>query len=143
MNSLYVAWRVAIKRVWRVPWTTHFNLLLHITGHMPPELYFDKRAISFIKLLFKSKNQTVKMITGMGLFSRYSFIGKNYRYLTAKYELDAKYVLTVWNNICVDQEYCIRLSEQIKDLCSIRDSYQPYLLNKTQRKVLIDHMCTE
>ncbi len=30
MEEIYIAWRVAIRRVWRVPWTTHCKLLPHL-----------------------------------------------------------------------------------------------------------------
>ena len=142
MNSLYVAWRMAVRRVWRIPWTSHSILLPHITGTMPPDLTFAKRSISFINFLLNSNNKTVKMITGMGLYSRHSIIGKNFKYLTARYELNSNNVLNVWNNMCNEQLNQIRISEQIKELCSVRDSYQPHFLSRPQLKVMIDHICT-
>ena len=143
MNDIYVAWRLAIKRVWRIPWTTHSKLLPHITGKMPPELSFSKRAINFLNGLLNSDNKTVKMITGMGLYSNYSFLGKNFRHLSFKYELNTKNIFSYWNNICQEQANQIRVSEQIKELCTIRDGYQPFLLNRSEIKILIDYLCTE
>ncbi len=32
MEEVYIAWRVAIHRVWRVPWTTHCKLLPHLAN---------------------------------------------------------------------------------------------------------------
>ncbi len=34
IQELYTAWRVAVRRVWHVPWRTHYNMLAHIAGIM-------------------------------------------------------------------------------------------------------------
>ncbi len=31
-EEIYIVWRVAIHRVWRVPWTTHCKLLPHLAN---------------------------------------------------------------------------------------------------------------
>ena len=50
IQSLYTAWRIAIRRVWRIPWTTHNEMLAHIAGVIDPEYWFAKRCIRFIKM---------------------------------------------------------------------------------------------
>ena len=114
MNTLVRAWQVAVRRVWRVPWRTHCNLLPHIAGVIPPELSFAKRAISFTKLLLNSNNKTVKMITGMGLYGKHSIIGANARHLIYKYDLNCKVVDQMWRTICMDQGELVRIGEQVK-----------------------------
>ncbi len=47
MDDVYIAWRIAMRKVWRVPWTTR-NVLPHLAGVMDPELWFSKRCIKFI-----------------------------------------------------------------------------------------------
>ena len=143
MSDLYVAWRMAVRRVWRVPWTSHCNLLPHLAGVIPPELSFAKRAIAFIRILLESENKSVRMITGMGLYSSYSFIGKNFRYLMAKYEMNIKNVLKSWNIMCKYQEEQIRISDQVKELCFMRDNFEPYLLERPELINLIGIISTE
>ena len=109
MNDLYFAWRKAIRRVWKIPWTTHSNLLPHLAGVLPPELAFAKRSISFIKLLLNSSNKVVKMITGMGLCGPHSFIGQNYKFLYYKYDMNYKNVFKSWDNRCQEQTKIIRV----------------------------------
>ena len=41
MNELCVAWRIAIKKVWRIPWTTHSDIFPLLAGVMPPNLCFE------------------------------------------------------------------------------------------------------
>ena len=143
MKDLYVAWRMAVRRVWKVPWTTHSNLLPHLAGVMPPELAFAKRTISFIRLLLNSNNQVVRTITGMGLCGSHSIIGQNYRYLSYKYDMDIKILMKSWDNICQEQHDIIRVSDQIKELCNMRDSYQDHLLSRDEIKSIIVTLCTE
>ena len=143
MNELYVAWRMAMRRVWKIPWTTHSNLLPHLAGVMPPELSFAKRSISFIRLLLNSENKVVRMITGMGLCGPHSFIGQNYRFLSYKYDMNVKNVTNSWVNSCQEQTDIIRVSEQIKELCNMRDTYQEHLLSRDEIKSVIITLCTE
>ena len=73
MNGLYVAWRMALKKVWRVPWTTHSDILPMLADVLPPKLSFEKRSINFCNLLLNSSNKTVNMITGMAIYGSYVF----------------------------------------------------------------------
>ncbi len=38
MDNDYIAWRIAMGKVWGVPLITHCNLLPHLSGVMGPEL---------------------------------------------------------------------------------------------------------
>merc|ERR1712179_739688 len=100
MNELYVAWRKAIRRVWKIPWSTLSNLLPHLAGVLPPELACAKWTISFIRLLINSNNKVVNIFTGMGICGPHSFIGQNYRFLSYKYDINVKNVIKFWDNRC-------------------------------------------
>ncbi len=63
--ELYIAWRVAVRRVWRVPWRTHNNMLAHIAGVMDSEFFFEKRCITFIKMALVGENCTERTISNM------------------------------------------------------------------------------
>ncbi len=41
MDDVYISWRIAMCKVWRVPWTIHGHLLPHLAGVMDPELWFS------------------------------------------------------------------------------------------------------
>ena len=143
MNSVFTAWQVAVRRVWRVPARTHRNLLPHLTGVMPPEYIFAKRAISFTQHLLKSNNKTVNMITGMGLYGKHSIFGANARHLIYKYDLNCKIVDQKWKTVCLDQDELIRTSEQIKELCYMRDTYNTSILPREEASSIINMLCTE
>ncbi len=81
MDDVYIAWRIAMRKVWRVPWTTHCNLLPHLAGVMYPELWFSKWCIKFIKMALNSYTIIVRRITNVGLNGTYSIMGDNWRHL--------------------------------------------------------------
>ena len=143
MDDVYKAWRIAVRKVWRVPWTTHCDLLPHLAGVMPPQLSFAKNAISFLKLLMKSNNSVVKTVTGMGMYGYHSILGQNAKYLWSKYNLDPCNVYKQWESVCQVQQEKIRICEQIKELCYIRDTRQEHILSRLETKDLIDTLCTE
>ncbi len=72
MEEIYIAWRVAIRRVWRVPWTTHCKLLPHLANSMDIELWFLRRCMWFIKMAINSSNIVVKTITNMDIWFTFS-----------------------------------------------------------------------
>ena len=43
LESVCTAWRKAVRRIWRIPWRTHNNMLSMIAGVMSPDLLFAKR----------------------------------------------------------------------------------------------------
>ena len=142
MNGLYVAWRTAMKKVWRVPRTTHSDIIPILADVMPPNLSFDKRAINFCNLLLKSKNKTVNMITGMAIHGSHSVLGQNIKYLSYKYNLNTNEITKLWNVKCHQQHELLRLCEQIKELCSLRDSPLDNVLTRYEAQVIIDELCT-
>ncbi len=47
-EEIYIAWRVALRRVWRVPWTTHCTLLPHLAKYIDIALWFSRRCMKLI-----------------------------------------------------------------------------------------------
>ncbi|CAL4177332.1 unnamed protein product, partial [Meganyctiphanes norvegica] len=76
MNPLYVAWRTAMKKVWRIPWLTHSDFIPMLADTMSPKLMLENRAIKFANQLLNSNNYTVNVITGMALYGSHSVISK-------------------------------------------------------------------
>ena len=143
MNDVIRAWRVAVRRVWRVPWSTHCLLLPHLANVMSPELSFSKRAISFTRSLLKSNNDTVRTITGMGVYGQHSILGANARHLIYKYDMNCKVVNQEWKRQCTKQAELIRMSQQIKELCYMRDTHNTSILSRDEIKSIIAMLCTE
>ncbi len=67
MQEFYTAWRIAVHRLQRDPWTTHCVLLPYLAGCMDIELWFSRRCISFLHMSIKSDNVVVRTIINMGI----------------------------------------------------------------------------
>ena len=130
LSVVFKAWRMAIRRVWRVPWRTHCNMLPHLAGVLPPELWFCARAINFLNLGIKSNNIYVKTVMNMGLYGAYSVIGGNLRLLEYRYNMNIKEMYKNWSATCQSESEVIRLVEQVKELCDLRDRNVSEFTNK-------------
>ncbi len=75
-----------MHEIWRVPLTTHCNLLPHLAGVMDPELWVCKRCTTFIKMALNSDNITVETITNVGLNCTHSIMGGNWKHLSLNME---------------------------------------------------------
>ena len=140
-ENLYKAWRIAVRRVWRIPWRAHSSLLPHLAGVMSPKLWFAKRALSFAKVGLQHRNENVKYILRMGSRGSYSIFGGNVRYLEYKYDLSAKEINEVWRNTEDDNENEVRLAYQIAELCRMRDSGVGGILSREECSLLLNDLC--
>ena len=48
VNAFYIAWRKVVRRIWKIPSTTHCNLLPAINKSLPIEFLMEKRCAKFI-----------------------------------------------------------------------------------------------
>ena len=54
VNDMFVAWRKVVRRLWKLPNTTHCKLLSTINSSFPIEIALEKRCAKFIySLVFK------------------------------------------------------------------------------------------
>ena len=142
MLELYTAWSVAIRNVWRVPWITHCNMLLHITGYMGIELWCAARCIKFIKMACESKNVVVQTTANMGINGSYSIMDGNKRHLDLKFGMNKNKIHDIWNVICKDECTIVQTSMQVRELCEIRDTFDNRFLSREECCLIIEHLCT-
>ncbi len=96
MEEIYIAWRLAIRRVWMVPWTNHCKLLPDLANCMDIELWFSRRCMRFIKMTMNSSNIVVKTITNMGIYSLQSVMGAKKRFLQSQFYMEKMNVYEMW-----------------------------------------------
>ncbi len=118
MDDVYIACRIAMNKVWRVPWTTHCHLLPYLADVMDPELWFSKRCVKLIRKTFNSYNIIVRTIINVGLNGTHSIVDGNWRHLRSKYGMEECNVIKRWEEKCKNEYESVRVCEKIKEMCS-------------------------
>ena len=94
MEPFYIAWRRYIRRVWKIPYTSHNVLIPCIHNTLAFNVILDKSCIKFLLRLFNSGYDitmyivtTVLMITIIkySLYNRNTTLSENVRYFMHKY----------------------------------------------------------
>ena len=128
--SFFVAWSKSIRRLWKLPTTTHCLLLPHINDYTLIEFVLEQRCAKFIWSCPNSSNTIIKTIAISAISSGNSTFGDNYRYLSYKYNIG----FHIWMLSLNDVVKCILLYIQdnslysahgtiIHDLCIARDNH--------------------
>ena len=87
VDMFFTAWRKSIRRLWKIPNTTHCNLLSSINSSVPIVINLERRCAKFIWSCLNSDNSIVKTIANSAKCSSVSNFGDNYRYLSYKYKI--------------------------------------------------------
>ena len=87
VHNFYVAWRKVVCKLWRLPYTTHCNLLHTINNSLPIEISLEKRSVKLIWSCVNSENDVVKTISRLATKLQRSVFGQNYRYFSYKYSI--------------------------------------------------------
>ena len=116
MQDLYTAWRIAVRKVWRVPWTTHCKLLPHLASCIDIELWMSKRCINFLLMAINSKSNVVRMISNMGVNGTHSIMGANFRLMQTRYEMNVSNVYVKWKDMCNSDQESIRICQLMRDV---------------------------
>lgn len=150
IDQYYTAWRKMVRLLWRLPNTTHCNLLPGINGSLPIDVLIDKRCLKFIWSCLNSESSVVKLSALSATKTANSTFGDNYRFLSCKYSIVShewqkpyniimyrvdKYV-TVLNAKCPPE------ANTIRELCICRDLNSHSLLTSTEMVQLIEYLCT-
>ena len=60
VNDMFVAWRKVVRRLWKLPNTTHCNLLSTINSSLLIEIALEERCAKFIHSCLNSNNLIIK-----------------------------------------------------------------------------------
>ena len=88
VNCIYVAWRKAIKKIWKIPNISHCRLLPHINDCNDIDSILERRCKRFLYNVFNCEDQLYASMIKYSLANCDSTLGENIRYLMHKYEFD-------------------------------------------------------
>ena len=146
---MYVAWRKAIRKIWKIPNISHCRLLPYINDCN----YIDsilERCIQFLYNIVNSENQLYASMIKYSLTNCDSTLGENIGYLMHKYEFAMHQwygsITPLFNKIdlyitsqTVSEDRCTGMA--IRELCGIRANGIDHLTFDCNYKAVIDSMC--
>ena len=139
--SLCRAWRCGIRRVWRLPFRAHCNILPYLAGTLPPELMIEKRSISFVKQMKSCNNPIVQAVVNVSSNEIHSVLGSNIRHLNARYNMEIGQVYERWERMFDDN--VARSAAQVAELCDLRDSGNEGFLSRPEITNIIEAIVTD
>ena len=121
----FTVWRKSIRRLWKIPNTTHCNLLSSMNSSVLIAINLQRKCAKFIWSCLNSDNYIVKTIAKSAKCSSVSNFGDNYRYKIGNHVWDSPLCKL---HKCFDSYMSHSIAvflegSFISDLCLIRDYY--------------------
>ena len=138
LDRFYTTWRKAIRRVSKIPYKMHTNIVHLINKSCSINYVLRKRSIKFIWSLLNCQKQLYTQIVKYLLYNCTTIIGENVRYFMNKYDIsrdDWNSPINILNNTIdlystqhtLIDDMCVTTS--IGELCESRDSEYTNVFN--------------
>ena len=150
IESLCIAWRKALRTVWRLPYRTHSFLLPLISNVLPLFDEICRRSINFLRSCFFSCSHLIRFVVYNGIFGNMSsFLRQNVYFCMRRF--DCSFNNLMYDNICISPHYCSTLfnDEMILDarflleLLLVRNDNLCCDLTKDEISTMICHLCCD
>ena len=108
IESLCVAWRKGIRRIWQIPNTTHSVLLPFLCNTIPPLDLFYKRMLSFMHRCLNSQSLIVAFVARHAILhgAGESIMGRNIVNCALRYNVSQDDILTMmFSPYDIDKRY--------------------------------------
>ena len=88
IESICIAWRKGIRRIWQLPYTTHAALIPGLSDTLPLIDLFYKRMLNFVYRCLNSQSSLVNFVTRHGIFfgQMDSVVGRNVLNCSLRYK---------------------------------------------------------
>ena len=148
IDKMSIAWRKAMRRMFKLHPRAHNKLLPHITEILPADLTVYLRTLGHICKGMEHKNSSVNYLFNMSLLNPSSVMGNNFKYICQRYRIcksnyvNMKGCIMKYYNNSIDEEN-VRIGKQIRQLIDIRDSvlYEDFNFTSAEVKELIEFLC--
>jgi hypothetical protein len=90
IEDLCVSWRQSLRRVWKLPYTTHCYLLPLLSQCLPLEDEICRRSLNFIRECLCNRSRLVTAIANYGIYygRQNSFLGHNALFWSSKFNVN-------------------------------------------------------
>ena len=149
VQKLCVAWRKSVRRICRLPYRTHSNILPLLLGTAPLEISLKSRILKFFNSLLHSKSRKVSYIAELCRTQCISNMGSNVSSLLNEASIEAEKLcasglISCWNETVSNEEraiacVCRELMDNRDDISTIR----PTLMTSNECKDLLNSICCD
>lgn len=158
IEDLCVTWRKSLRRVWRLPYTTHCYLLPLLSQCLSLEDEISKRSLNFIRECLCNSSRLVSAIANYGIYhGRYnSFLGHNALVCSRKFKVNICAIASSEVNVNrtvntysfkLIEEQQMRSANFLHELIFLRDNYLVFSNNfdfsREELDSIIRVICTE
>ena len=154
IKKLKVAWRKAIRKLYRLPCRTHSNLLPVITNIIPVDTLIHVRFLKHIVAGLNHDNSVIRTIFRLNFNGYLSRNVTNLLYVCNYYKIDKyklPYMSTAQIKTIVYQKLystlddnTFRIGCQVQELIVLRDNISnDFILTTDEINSLIEHLCVE
>lgn len=157
-SKICVTWRKSLRRVWRLPYTTHCYLLPLLSQCLSLEDEISKRSLNFIRECLCNSSRLVSAIANYGIYhGRYnSFLGHNALVCSRKFKVNICAIASSEVNVNrtvntysfkLIEEQQMRSANFLHELIFLRDNYLVFSNNfdfsREELDSIIRVICTE
>lgn len=149
-KRLQVAWRKAMRRVWRVPPMTHVITLRSMNDGLCDEHMFLCRAVNLVNSALQHEDDTISFIAKTTAQTKLSTLRENISHICERLSVDESALINLQRDNttnlvkdlcrtnCIDH-FCD--ASVIVELANIRDGLYDSILNKDEAKQFISLLC--
>ena len=135
VNVAYIAWRKCVRRMLKLPYMTHSDLLYCICEENPINVQFHRRFTRFLMSILSSSNSCIKLAGKLALNGSQSAVCQSINYIASFYNI-SKYNICLDNVVHKAKESLAAKAGLIRDLILLRET-------NSELSELIDCSCTE
>jgi hypothetical protein len=150
-NDVAIAWRRAQKRIFKLPYNTHCDIVSLVANEIPMKKSLSIRFIKFMKNVFNSKNQVVCEVANNSLNVLNSIFAKNIRYVTSALNSNLddlrscpeSAIKNVYTNdwlASLNPDY-VASSDIIFDVIDIRDGDTLNIFDNHECQLMLNFLC--
>ena len=152
MRKIGVNWRIALRRIWRIPNNTHCDMLPLLASQSPIDIQLYCRFLKFYRSLTESENFLVRFLSKFCTFKHRSTMSNNFNRILCDlnieaYELSELSLKNVkelyykkWLNQ-VNNQYLVH-TNVIKELILMKEGVFHRVFDIPQCDLIINSLCT-
>jgi hypothetical protein len=153
IEAICIAWRKGIRRIWRLPNTTHSVLIPELCETLPLVDLFYTRMLNFVYRCLNSQSSLVKFVTRFGILygQMDSVVGRNVLNCSLRYDTNIVWILKTEfaphkiNRHAAASQVDLDISALLLELLQCRDGSLMLSndnFNSADIAAMIDFLCT-